>query len=307
MSTAVKMPERQKSPAETLKEYLTRPAVLSAIGAVAARHVEPSRLARIAIQAAQRNPDLLQCTPASIALCLASAAQLGLEAGGLLGSAYLVPFKNRHTGKTEAQLIIGYRGLIDLARRSEQIEKVEARVVFDGDTFEIDYGAGTIRHVPKMLKPVTDEDSQVPDESGKGNAPAGFVGAYAVATFRSGARQMEFMDAADIERIRRRSRASTSGPWVTDYAEMARKTVVRRLAKYLPLTAELSRAVEIENNAEAGGSIRDVTPDMPEISALGTDDETPALPPPAETAKEKLRETEASDFVLDGGRDKKGK
>lgn len=260
---------KPKSKQMILRDYLQRDTVKQSIQSVLPKHMTADRLLRVAMQAASRNPVLFECTPESLALSLANAAQLGLEAGGLLGSAYLVPFRNK-SGAYEAQLIPGYRGLIDLARRSGEVLKIDARVVRDGDDFEIDYGTDNIRHVPR-------------------NPDGDVTGAYAVAALKNGCRQLEYMSRKELDGIRNRSKASNSGPWVSDFEEMCRKTAVRRLAKYIPLSADLARAMEIEDNAESGGSIRDVN-DLPALDALPESTETQPEPTTAaEKAKAKLR------------------
>lgn len=278
-----------------LRDYLMDPRRLKILNELMPKHMTPERMASIAISAAQRSPLLLECTPSSIFLCLKSAAQLGLDAGGLLGSAYLVPFKNGKTGQYEAVLIPGYRGLIDLCRRSGELAKLEARVVMEGDTFDIDYGAGTITHKPQIRK--LEADTEAPSESGP--IPTGFIAAYAVATFKTGHTQIEMMDAVDVDRIRRRSKAAKDGPWMTDYSEMARKTVVRRLVKYLPVSVELANAMAIEDAAEGGQGaqgMRDITPADPIIE--GALEDAPALPQSTgETVKEMLAEAEKAEPV----------
>jgi len=156
------------------------------------------------------------------------AAELGLEIGGLLGEAYLVPFKG------EATCIVGYRGLINLARRSGQIASVSAHVVHAKDDWEVDIANDHVRHSPCMQ-----------------GDPGEAIFVYATARFRDGSKQLDVMTMREVELIRSRSRAR-SGPWVTDYEEMAKKTVVRRLSKYLPLSPELQKAIEYEVGADAG-------------------------------------------------------
>jgi len=274
---------KPESKAAQLKDYLTRPEVRASIQAMLPKHMTADRLVRIALQAGQRNPRLLECTQGSLLLSLVSAAQLGLEAGGLLGSAYLVPYRNKHTGNYEAQLIPGYRGLIDLARRSGEVLKIEARVVRRGEDFSLDYGEDKIRHIVALEGPAPGDGETAP--------PAGanddILGVYAVATLKSGVRQVEFMHRWDVDRIRKSSRAADDGPWVTDFAEMARKTVVRRLAKYLPLSADFARAMEMEDNAESGGAVRDVFPEPPD--ALDPPPAEIPAPTKAETIKAKMK------------------
>ena len=199
------------------------------------KHLTPDRLIRIAIAAASRTPQLLNCTPQSLALAVMNAAQLGLEAGSPLGSAYLVPYRNK-SGSYEAQLIVGYRGLIELARRSGEISMIEAHVVHKNDSFLCRFG----------MNPILEHE---PCWEGD---PGDVVAAYAVAKLTDGSTQVEVMTRAQIDAIKNRSRAGRGGPWVSDYPEMARKTVVRRLAKYLPLSVDMSKALDLDVHAETG-------------------------------------------------------
>jgi recombination protein RecT len=153
------------------------------------------------------------------------AAQLGLEPG-LIGHCYFVPFKNGKTGQSDVQFIIGYKGMIDLARRSGNIESIYAHAVYENDTFEYEYGLH-----PKLV--------HKPAMTNRGE----FIGAYAVAHFKDGGYQFEFMPKEEIEKRRKRSRAANNGPWVTDYEEMAKKTVIRHMWKYLPISIEIQQAV----------------------------------------------------------------
>jgi recombination protein RecT len=210
----------------TLKDLLSR--ALPAMKQVLPRHLTPERLVKVALAATGRNQDLLACTADSILDCVMQAAQLGLEPGGPLGHAYLIPYKNKCT------LIVGYKGLIELARRSGEIDSIEARVVYERDEFRVAYG----------LNPVLEH---VPNLSGD---PGQLIMVYAIARLRGGGVQAEVMTRSQVNAIRQRSRASGSGPWVTDYDEMARKTVVRRVCKYLPLSVELADVLEGEARVE---------------------------------------------------------
>lgn len=210
---------------KTLLEEM-RPKIAEALPA----HIRPERILKAALIAANKNKDLLDCSKASVMLALMQAAELGLDPSGTLGSGYLVPFKG------QCVFMPGYRGLIDLARRSGQIASIQAHVVFEGDLFEYELGLEPkLRHVPAG----TDE-------------PKTITHAYMVAILKDGTKQIEVMSRAQLDSIRTRSRAGNGGPWVTDYAEMCRKTVVRRGMKYLPLSAELERALEVDVAAEFG-------------------------------------------------------
>ena len=193
-------------------------------------HMTADRMVKVALIAANQNPQILNCTPQSIMQSMMTASSLGLEPNGALGSAYLVPYK------TSCQLIVGYRGLIDLARRSGQVKSVFAHCVYEGDQFEVVYG----------LTPKLEHRPTIKGDRGD------IVAAYAVAVMSDDTTQHEVMTIADIELIRARSAAGKSGPWKSDFGEMARKTVVRRLMKYLPLSPEMAKAYELDATAEAG-------------------------------------------------------
>lgn len=194
-------------------------------------HMTPERMARIAMTELRRVPALQKCDPLSFLGAVMQCSQLGLEPGGALGHVYLIPF-----GK-EVQVIVGYRGMIDLARRSGQIISIEARAVYDGDRFECVLGLDSlIKHEPDW-------------QNANRADPAKLRFVYAVAKLRDGGLQFEVMARPEVDAIRKRSRASGSGPWVTDYAQMALKTVVRRLFKFLPVSIELSRAVALDELA----------------------------------------------------------
>lgn len=209
----------------------------AAIMSVAAKHVTPDRLMRIALSLTSRDAKLLACTPLTLLRSVVECAALGLEPGATLGEAYLVPYNN------DATLIVGYKGLIKLARQSGEIKSIRARVVYADDEFQVEYGLKErITHVPVLgSEERRDED---------------IIAVYAVAELRDGDPQFEVMTRAQVDAIRKRSKSGNSGPWVTDFAEMAKKTVIRRLAKVMPLSAEKSeqyrKAIEHENAVEAG-------------------------------------------------------
>jgi len=193
------------------------------------KHVTADRLARIALTELSRVPKLRDCTESSLMKCIMVASQLGLEPG-LLGHVYLIPY-----GK-EATLIIGYKGMIDLARRSGQIESIEARVVRAGEKCDIHYG--TDSHIHHVIDPFLSETAKA-------------IGYYAVAKFVNGGKQFDFMSIGEIEKCRQSSKAGQSGPWVSHYDEMAKKTVIRRLFKYLPISIEIQQAINLDEAEEA--------------------------------------------------------
>ena len=211
------------------------------------KHLTVDRLMRVALTCIGKTPDLQKCTGASLCGAILQCAELGLEPGGALGHAYLVPFKQNHDDGSvtfNCTLIIGYRGLIELARRSGDLAQIEAHVVYSGDTFELEFGLSPkLRHVPLL--------------AGNRGSP---VCVYAVARLGDGAMHVEVMTRDEVEGIRKRSRAGNSGPWKTDWDEMARKTVVRRETKYLPMSSErLARALEIDDEQFVDGEVVEQT------------------------------------------------
>ena len=203
------------------------------------KHLNADRLLRVALTSMTREPKLLDCTQESLAAAMIQSAQLGLEPDGVLGNAYLIAYG------TTCRLIPGYRGLMQLARQSGAVVTIEARVVHTGDKFKYKYGlAPVLEHEP------ADED----DDAAKPTVPPPrFKAAYAIGILKEGhIPQWDVMRKAAIERIRKRSPNGNAGAWITDYEEMAKKTVVRRLCKMLPSSVELQRAVALDERAELG-------------------------------------------------------
>lgn len=185
------------------------------------------RFLTVALHAINSNADILRCEPLSIVEAIRESATLRLEPTGLLGDAYLVAYGS------QAKLMPGYRGLLKLARRSGEVDGIDAQVVYEADEFDVELGTDPrIVHRPAL------------DDRG------GFKGAYAWARLRTGELVIEWMPYADIELVRRSSKASAKGPWVTAWGEMARKSALRRLMKRLPLVTEADRALQLEAEAE---------------------------------------------------------
>lgn len=251
---------------------INNPATKAQIALALPRHMTADRLARIAMTELRRIPKLQQCDPMSFLGAVMQCSQLGLEPGGALGHVYILPFEKRAkqgnqwvTVSTEAQVIIGYRGMIDLARRSGQIISIEARAVYEGDNFDVTLGLDSnITHKPDWNNPNRDN-------------PAKLIFVYAVAKLKDGGIQFDVMSRSEVEATRARSKASTSGPWVTDYVAMALKTVCRRLFKWLPVSIEVQRAVGLDEQAERGegqnnASVIDVN--MTEVQQYSPNPET---------------------------------
>lgn len=199
------------------------------------KHVSAERMNRIAMTALRTNKDLMNCSPGSFLGAVLSAAQLGLEPNTPLGHCYLIPYKR------EATLQLGYQGMIDLVRRSGQVTDIYAEAVYDGDEFQVELGLNRdIRHAPG--------DGNDRDDAAK------ITHVYAVAKLRDGGSSFVVLTRKQIEKYRKRSRASSNGPWVTDWEAMAKKTAVRRLFTWLPKSAEMATAAAIDEAPEIGRS-----------------------------------------------------
>lgn len=197
--------------------------------------VRVMRLAKLAIH---KNPKIALCDPITVIQCIVDASSLGLEIDSPIGGAHLVPFKKTCT------LILDYRGLVRLALRSGFVDKIISRAVYDGEPFEILQGTTEqLRHIPSVDGP-GDND---------------IVGFYALATLANGQVVHEYMALSEVDAIKERSRAGRDGPWVTDFAAMGKKTVFKRLVKWLDLSPEFTRAIEFDNRGEgfSGGTIED--------------------------------------------------
>jgi recombination protein RecT len=187
-------------------------------------------------------------------------AALGLEPDQFLGQAYLVPFWNEKKKCNEAQLIPGYRGYIALARRTGEVQSVSAQVVFQNDHFILKYG----------LEEILDHS---PAEGDRGEVK----GAYVIFRYKDGAYSFDYMPKADIDAIRKRSKSAAVGPWVTDYGEMAKKTVIKRHAKLAPLSVEFQQAVALEDRANLGETQIDLMSDGPGALLEAETDQPPDL------------------------------
>jgi recombination protein RecT len=239
----------------TIAGLLTDPTIKAQMAMALPKHMTSDRLARIALTEVRKTPALGKCDQASFLGAIMQCAQLGIEPGSALGHAYLLPFDNRKKGITEVQFILGYRGMIDLARRSGQILSIEARAVYTADKFHVSLGLN-----PNL--------THEPDWEAEDRGPLRFV--YAVAKLRDGGTQFEVMSRADIEKVRQKSRAGQSGPWVDHYEEMAKKTVIRRLFKYLPMSIEMAGAVEQDERIDIN---------LPQDNPLTIDAETGEIDP----------------------------
>lgn len=259
-------------------------------------HLNAERLLKVAQIAVTTTPGLLKCDVASLIGAIGQCAQMGLEPNTVLGHAYLVPFKTKRKDANgnerwvdSVNVIIGYKGLIDLARRSGQIVSIAAHEVCTNDEFDLVYGLDErLTH-----KPALDDRGDI-------------IGFYAVAKLVGGGHAFEFMSLRQVEAIMLGTQSKGKyGPWKDHFIEMGRKSVVRRLAKYLPLSIEFQTAAALDGMAEAGkdqhldafdgeysiiGPIEHIDEETGEITTVEAveekpEDEKPEVQPPERPAK----------------------
>lgn len=213
---------------KTFRDMITAPAYQAQIAAALPKGLSVERMTRVVLTAINKTPKLLDCAKETIWESVLNCAALGLFPDAL-GRAYLVPYKGK------CQLIIGYKGLIDLAYRSERIASINLVVVREGDEFE---------RCPMEAPPIKHKIIESPD--------GGFRKAthfYSVVYLKGCALpSVDVMTLREVNEIRARSMSANNGPWVTDYEEMAKKTVFRRHAKVLPMSAELANALTVDQD-----------------------------------------------------------
>lgn len=193
-------------------------------------HLTPDRFCRVMLNALLKTPKIAECSEASIIQCMMNLSAVGLEPDGR--HAHLIPY-----GK-DLTLIIDFKGYVQLISRMGLV--AQADKVCKNDFFE--HVDGVVKHSPRYDGP-------------RGEAYA----YYAYVKHPNGQRSYEVMSREDVDRIRARSRSGNNGPWVTDYDEMAKKTVFRRLVKWLPISPEIRDVLE-RDDEEYTPQVRSLTP-----------------------------------------------
>ena len=206
--------------------------------------ITPERFTRMALSAINNNPKLAECSQMSFLAAVMNAAQLGLEPNTPLGQAYLIPFQNK--GILECQFQLGYKGLINLAYRNEQLQTIQAQCVYANDEFEYELGLNS-----KLFhKPALGERGEM-------------VAVYALFKLQNGGYGFEVMSKQDVDSYAQKySKAinSSFSPWKSAYTEMAMKTVIKRVLRYAPLKTDFLRAVATDETIKDQFSV-----DMTEI------------------------------------------
>lgn len=234
----------QKAQPKSIKEWIVamKPQIEKALPSV----ITADRFSRMALTAVSTNPELGNCTPESFCGAMMQAAQLGLEPNTPLGQAYLIPYRNNKKGGVmEAQFQLGYKGLIGLAHRSGEFKNIEAHTVFEGDDFEYEYGLE-----PKLY--------HKPALTNRGEP----IAYYAVYNLTNGGFGFEVMSREDVAAHRKKYSKARFSPWDTAFDEMAKKTVLKKVLKYAPISVEFQKGVQADETIKT-----EISEDMVDIPA----------------------------------------
>lgn len=218
----------------SIRALCTNSNYMSQLANVASKYLTPEKMLKIASLAAYRQPELYKCTMESFCNAIIEAGEYGLDFGGISGEGYMIAYGNKNLprGVKECKFMPGYQGFIKLAYRTGQIEFIDSQLVYEQDSCDYQLGSDpSISHRPKL-------------QGERGDMIFG----YGLVILKDSARpKIEFMTAAELMLIKARSRSGDSGPWKTDLSEMCRKTLIRRIWKYIPKTPIMTAAIETDN------------------------------------------------------------
>jgi len=254
--------------AMTIQNFLTKDENKAKMMAALPKHITPDKLISVVMNSIRRTPRIAECTLMSVFDCVMTSAQLGIPPDDVRGLAYIIPFNNRKKGVMEAQLMVGYKGFIHLAKESGEVVNIWSRVVYKNEPFSMEEG----------LEPRLIHTPLPPSERGEP------IGAYTCVELKSGLKGFTFMWEEDIQKIKRRSKAANDGPWVTDPDEMRKKTTIRRDMKTRDLSPKMNQAVGLDElmdtdvpvrNSEFGAEefMTEGLPGKPQVSAPETMDD----------------------------------
>ncbi|MGL5329983.1 MAG: recombinase RecT [Peptostreptococcaceae bacterium] len=222
------------NPSYAMKQLMIK--MKGEIGSALPSQLSSERFQRVALTAFNSNPKLQNCEPMTFIAAMMQSAQLGLEPNTPLGQAYLIPYKVKGVDKVQFQ--IGYKGLLELAHRSGKLKTLYAHEVRENDEFDIDYGLEQkLIHKPLL----------------KGDRGA-VIGYYAVYHLEPSGYSFVFMTYDEVmAHGKKYSKSFEGGVWEKEFDSMAKKTVIKKLLKYAPLSIEMQRAVAFDESVK--GSI----------------------------------------------------
>lgn len=239
-----------KNPATSFQDMLSKQLTtqFKAIQSLVPSHVTPERLCRVGLNAVSRNPKLMECDQATIIGAIVNCASLGLEPN-LLGHAYIVPFWNSSTRRYEAQFQLGYKGLIELVRRSGEVAVITAREVYEGDEFDYSYGLNEM-----LLHKPCGEDNE--DK---------ITHFYAMYKLRTGEQGFVVMTRKQVEKHRdkhtkskKKDTGEVFGPWKEHFVAMGLKTCITKMAKYMPVSIEQQEARQMMEAIQVDNTVLEV-------------------------------------------------
>ncbi len=225
------LPQNQQEKTTSLRNWIAK--MSDQIKTALPKNITPERMTRIALTAISKDVKLASSTPESFLGALLTSAQLGLECNTPLGQAYLIPYFNGKKQLVETQFQLGYQGLLDLCYRTGQYKAIQARVVYEGDTFSYSYGLNEkLEHIPQN---VTEKPIYV----------------YAYYELTNGAKAFEVMSWEAVQNHAKKYSQSVqkgyTSPWTTDPESMAKKTVLKKVLKYAPKTVEVAESINTDS------------------------------------------------------------
>lgn len=219
----------------SIKDILTKNK--DAIASALPKHINADTMLQVTLTTVRVNPKLAECEPKSFLTAILIASQFGLLPDGVTGQSYIIPYWNTKKGILEAQLQIGYKGELELARRSGQVARVECNVVYEKDSFEYEFGLAPVL----KFKPSTEGD--------RGKK----LYIYALVMLKDGSPYFDVWTIGQIDDHRRRFSKQPDGPaWTGSPDKMGKKTVLKQVLDYCPMSVEYQKANRFDDLAEGG-------------------------------------------------------
>lgn len=255
------------------------------------QHITPERILQISTTVISKNPKLKECSVESLIGSVLQSAILGFNPDPLLGLCFFVPFRknvgNKENPKwiTESQFLIGYKGFMELARRSKEIKYIDAEIVRAGDEFSYEKGLHpALKHVPAETR-------------GK------ITHAYAVAHYTNGGFNFVVLTFAEIESLRilspsQKSINEPAGAWALNelsYENMAKAKAIKQLAKYMPLSIDIMSNMMTDGGIIRPANFQKINPEYSQIKLEEVENpELNLLPGQTETKEpEQIKEPDA--------------